>query len=90
MDAPTNNLFKIIDNFVEQRIKRVNCDKTFRSIVIGQNADGTYNILWENKPFRVENALPVSLSAGQYVWVKMPCSNLKNMHICGICPTITK
>lgn len=61
-------------------------DKTFSSVIKKVNADKTYLILDEGGAERkVKCALPnTTLKTGQYVWIKIPCGILENMHICGI------
>ncbi len=69
---------------IRKEKKKEECDKTFPSVVYGINDDGTYIIIKEKQKYKVKCAIPVSLSLGAHVWVKIPCGQLHNMHICGL------
>lgn len=64
----------------------VKCDKTFTSVIKSVNSNGTYTVPDEGGTDRkVKCCIPeVELKVGMSVWVKIPCGNLSNMHICGI------
>lgn len=65
--------------------KTANCDCTFKTVVKQVTPKG-YIILDESGSERtVGCCIPsVSLKAGQMVWVKIPCGNIKLLHICGV------
>lgn len=65
--------------------KTINCDRTFKSVIKQVTPKG-YIILDESGSERVVKCCitNVSLKAGQMVWVKIPCGNIKNMHVCGV------
>lgn len=64
----------------------VNCDRTFVSVIKSVNGDGTYTIQDQSGADRkVKCCIPgAALTAGKNVWVKIPCNDIKKMHICGI------
>lgn len=61
-------------------------DKTFPSAVKDINRDNTYTIVDDGGVKRkVKCSIPnATLKVGQYVWVKVPCGRLEDMHICGV------
>ena len=64
-------------------------DKTFLSVVKSvttKRTDTYYTVQDESGADRnIKCAIPnTQLAIGQSVWVKIPCGNLSNMHICGI------
>ena len=61
-------------------------DRTFASTIKGINKDNTYTIMDDGGVERkIKCSIPsVTLKIGQYVWVKMPCGRLEEMHICGV------
>ena len=64
--------------------KTINCDRTFKTVIKQITSKG-YIILDESGNERtVRCCIPgVSLKIGQMVWVKIPCGNIKLLHICG-------
>lgn len=84
----TNALNLLIDTImrlVNKKIENACYDKTFASAIYSYNAaNNTYTIIKDCKQREVCSSLESSLSIGQHVWVKIPCGNLKDMHICGI------
>ena len=79
-----SNLIEIINTILDQRLKNLKSDKTFKSTVWAVNSDGTYKINYLGQQYDVYNALDTELKVGQSVWVKIPCGIMKNMHICGV------
>lgn len=77
-------LVREIANIVDKKLSDFCCDRTFKSIIQKVNHDGTYQIIYENKPYNVRNALRTELKVGQMVWVKIPSGNFNEKHICGI------
>lgn len=67
------------------RENTVNCDRTFKTVIKKVTSKG-YVILDESGSERtVGCCIPnVSLKAGQMVWVKVPCGNIKLLHVCGL------
>lgn len=80
------NLFiKTIMELVEKRIDQARYDKTFASAVYSYDAKkNTYMIVKDCRMREVHSSLEKNISVGQHVWVKIPCGNLKDMHICGL------
>ena len=84
MSQSNNYILRAIDILIEQKIKKERVDKTFPSVVYGTNEDGTYTIVKDKQKYNVRCAIPVILSLGTHVWVKIPCGCLHEMHICGL------
>lgn len=84
MNEIGNSILKSINTILEERLKDLRYDKTFKSTVWGKNDDGTYQISYKNQLYNVCNALGTDLKPGQSVWVKIPGGIFRNMHICGI------
>ena len=65
--------------------KKINCDRTYKSVVKGINTKG-YVILDSTGSERtVQCCIPgIELRVGQSVWVKEPSGRLKDIHICGV------
>lgn len=63
----------------------VNCDRTYKSVVKSITPKG-YVILDDSGCERtVKCVIPnADLKIGKGVWVKVPCGNLNQIHICGI------
>ncbi len=80
LDVLINKIIFLVD----EKIKKLNYDKTFKSTVWGKNDDGTYQISYMNQLYNVYNALGTDLPLGQSVWVKTPAGIFRNMHICGV------
>lgn len=78
------NIIKSINTILEEKLKSLKYDKTFKSTVWGKNEDGTYQISYMNQLYNVYNALGTDLPLGQSVWVKIPAGIFRNMHICGV------
>lgn len=82
VDVLVANIIKAIRN----SITNTGCDRTFRSVVKSVTSKG-YVISDESGTDRtVRCAIPTntSLRVGSPVWVKIPCGNINEMHICGI------
>ncbi len=78
------NIIKSINTLLEEKLKSLKYDKTFKSTIWGKNDDGTYQISYMNQLYNVYNALGTDLPLGQSVWVKIPAGIFRNMHICGV------
>lgn len=79
-----NNIIKAIDTLLEERLKRMKYDRTFKSTVLRKLSNSIYEINYLGQTYRIPNALGTELGVGQSVWVKLPCGDFKEMHICGI------
>ena len=84
MNETGNSIIKIVNTLLEERLRSIKYDKTFKSTVWGKNEDGTYQISYKNQLYSVYNALGTDLNLGQSVWVKIPGGIFRNMHICGV------
>ena len=87
----TNKHIKALDILIKEFIELIKThehkyDRTFTSAVKSINKDFTYTIMDDGGVDRnVRCAIPNSvLKIGQYVWVKVPCGRLEDMHICGV------
>lgn len=85
-----NNIIKFMWNkfakLVDEKIEKLksSSDKTFKATIWKINSDNTYQINYKKQLYDVPNALSITLSLGQSVWVKIPSGILRDMHICGI------
>lgn len=77
-------IIKQIKTMINQKVSQLSYDKTFLSLILNKNEDGTYKISYLGHEYNVPNALPIDLKIGQYVWVKIPSGTLRKMHICNI------
>ena len=85
MSKINENIIKAIDLLIEKRLKKVNYDTTFVSMVCEVHDNGTYTIIKDNQRYAIRCAIPnLIIKTGMQVWVKIPCNQLKDMHICGI------
>lgn len=91
MNEISNKNIRALDLLVKEFVDLIKMhehkyDRTFASAVKSINKDNTYTIMDDGG---VERKLKCSipntvLKAGQYVWVKVPCGRLEDMHICGV------
>lgn len=84
MNEINQHILHAINTLVENKIRSLNYDKTFKGVVLAQNEDGTYQIKHQGQTYHLPNALKTPLQIGQNVWVKIPCGIFREMHICGI------
>lgn len=75
------NILKSIEIITDEKIKKLNYDKSFKSTIWGKNVDGTYQISYRNQIYNVPNASGTELEVGQSVWVNIPSGIFRNMHI---------
>lgn len=88
----SNKTMRSIAEMILESIKygidknEVGCDKTYTSVIKSVNSNGTYTILDNGGTDRkVKCCIPGAvLTVGQSVWVKEPCGNLNELHICGV------
>lgn len=87
----SNKNINAVEMLAEQIVKATQShthayDQTFSSVIKAVNNDGTYNIIDNGGAERKLkcSALNTALKIGQYVWVKIPCGRLEDMHICGL------
>lgn len=84
MSEVGTSVINMINTILDERLKKLKYDKTFKSTIWGKNEDGTYQISYMNQLYNVYNALGTDLELGQSVWVKIPSGIFRNMHICGV------
>ena len=84
MSEVGTSVINMINTILDERLKKLKYDKTFKSTIWGKNEDGTYQISYMNQWYNVYNALGTDLELGQSVWVKIPSGIFRNMHICGV------
>ncbi len=82
-----NNVVEImahkIMTAIDEKIKALPYDKTFPAVIWGKEND-KYQISYENQLRTISSSLEVDIAVGSFVWVKIPCGKLREMHICGI------
>ncbi len=78
-------ILKSIQIMIDKKISEYKSDRTYKTIIKRVTTKG-YVILDETGNERtVKCAIPgLELRAGQSVWIKIPCNNLKGMHIVGV------
>lgn len=78
-------ILKSIQSMIDKSIGDYKADRTFKTVIKKVTPKG-YVILDEFGSERiVECCIPnISLLAGQIVWVKIPCNQVKWIHICGV------
>lgn len=84
MNGLGDSVIKIVNTILNERLKKLKYDKSFKSTIWGKNDDGTYQISYMNQIYNVPNALGTDLQLGQSVWVKIPSGIFREMHICGV------
>ena len=84
MNGLGDSVIKIVNTILNERLKKLKYDKTFKSTIWGINSDGTYQISYMNQLYNIPNALGTDLQLGQSVWVKIPSGIFREMHICGV------
>ena len=90
MDFKTE-ILKSIQTMIDRKINNYKADRTYKSVIKSINKKG-YVILDETGSERtVQCCIPgIELRVGQYVWVKEPMSDLRNLHIVGVVKTLQK
>ena len=84
MSKISDNILNSINVLLENKIKNLKVDRTFKTTIWSKNTDGTYQISYMNQKYNVPNGLGVDLQAGQSVWVTIPSGIFRNMFISGI------
>lgn len=70
---------------IDKKTSGLTYDKTFETVILAKNNNGTYKIRHLDQEYNIKNALAVDdLKVGQRVWVKIPSGMLRKMHVCGI------
>lgn len=84
MDFKTE-ILNSIKTMIDKKLENYKADRTYKSVIKRITKKG-YVILDEAGSERtVQCCIPgVELMAGQSVWVKEPCGDLKGVHICGV------
>ena len=78
-------IFKSIQTMVDRAIANCKVDCTYRTVIKRVDKNGYVIIDQSGSERMVPCCMPnVGLSAGQMVWVKIPCGNIKWIHICGV------
>ena len=79
-------ILKSIQIMIDKKVSDYKADHTFISVIKRVNPDGTYVVLDDTGSERnVKCCIPgIPLKAGQNVYVKIPMSDLRRIHICGI------
>ncbi len=82
MKEISDNILNSITTLLDNKLQKLNFDKTFQCTIWDKNTDGTYQISYMNQLYNVPNALGTDLELGQRVWVKIPNGIFRKMHIC--------
>lgn len=82
-------ILKSIETIINRRIDNYKADRTYKTVIKNITKKG-YVIIDETGSERtVPCCIPcIELRVGQYVWVKEPMSDLRNLHICGVVKTL--
>jgi hypothetical protein len=72
-------MYKDLDKMITEKIKRIQCDKTFRAKITGQISADKYKIFYKNKECTV--TCDGSVNVGDWVWVCAPCNNWDDLYI---------
>lgn len=72
-------LYKEIENIVEEKLGYAKYDKTFRAKVIDQISETKYKVLYKNVEYLVTCDLKVKI--GDIVWVCAPQNNWDNLYV---------
>lgn len=83
MNEIGNYILQAVNTIVEKKLGRLRYDKTCKSVILGKNEDGTYQVQYFGQSYNACNTIGVELCVGQPVWIKLPCGELSNIHICG-------
>ena len=84
MNEVGSAILRSVGTLLNERLKNLTYDRTFKSTVWEKNSDGTYKISYMGQLYNVCNTLGTQLRPGQSVWVKIPGGIFRNMHICGV------
>ena len=78
-------IIKSIQIIVDRKLSNYKADKTYKSVIKNISPKG-YVILDESGSERtVKCCIPnLDLKVSQPVWIKLPMSSLKDIHICGV------
>ena len=89
MDSIADEILKTIKFALDR--KELKADRTYKSVIKQVTPKG-YVILDETGSERtVQCCIPnIELRVGQYVWVKEPMADLRNLHIVGVVKTLQK
>lgn len=81
----SDEILKSIQIMIDKELGNYKSDHTFKSAIKSVTPKG-YTIIDESGTDRiVKCAVPgVKLKVGMIVWVKIPCGNINEMHICGV------
>lgn len=81
----SDEILKSIQIMIDKKLENYKSDHTFKSVIKSVASKG-YAIMDESGTDRiVKCAVPgAELKVGVAVWVKIPCGNLNEMHICGM------
>lgn len=83
MSNISDELLKAIKYAVDK--KAINCDRTYKSVVLGVTPKGCVVLDRGGKERTVPCCIPGAvLKTGQRVWIKEPLGDLKGLHICGL------
>lgn len=83
MKSAADEILKAIKYAVERQ--KVNCDRTYKSIIKGINKKGYVVLDRTGSERTVKCCIPgIELRPGQSVYVKEPMGDLKGLHICGV------
>lgn len=79
-------ILQSIGLLIDKKLETYKADRTFVSVIKQVNSNGTYIINDQSGTNRtVKCSIPnITLTNGQAVYVKIPCGNLKRIHICGV------
>ena len=78
-------IFKSIQNIVNRSVANCRCDRTYKTVIKRIVKKGYVILDEEGNERTVPCYVPnVTLREGQFVWVKEPMGDIRNLHICNV------
>lgn len=78
-------ILKSIQLIIDRKLADYKADHTYKSVIKRITSKGYVILDSAGSERTVQCCIPgFELKSGQYVWVKEPMGNLKELHICGV------
>lgn len=78
-------ILKSIQLMIDEKVSSYKADKTYKSVIKSVTKKGYVILDLTGSERTVPCCIPgIELRVGQYVWVKEPMGDLRNLHITGV------